>query len=100
MQLATTSGEAIATRHGLLYLFWWELWGGLVRADAIWHDLRRMQRLIHDLGQRLVPAEVLIVELGVASWVNPTEIRHSVELSDSLVDQVAEAQRCAVFERI
>ena len=59
-----------------------------------------MQRLIHYLGQRLVPAEVLVVELRVASWVNPTEIRHSVELSHSLVDQVAEAQRCAVFERI
>ena len=59
-----------------------------------------MQRLIHYLGQRLVPAEVLVVELGVASWVNPTEIRHSVELSHSLVDQVAEAQCCAVFERI
>ena len=59
-----------------------------------------MQRLIHYLGQRLVPAEVLVVELGVASWVNPTEIRHSVELSHSLVDQVAKAKRCAVFERI
>ena len=59
-----------------------------------------MQRLIHYLGQSLVPAEVLVVELGVASWVDPTEIRHSIELSDSLVDQVAEAQPCAVLECI
>ena len=59
-----------------------------------------MQRLIHDLGQLFVSTEVLVVELRVASWIDPTEVLHSIELCHCLTNQVAELQRRAVSKSV
>ena len=58
----------------------------LVGANTVGDNLRRVQRFVHDLGERLVPAEVLVVQLGVASWKDPAKVRHSIELSHCIID--------------
>jgi len=59
-----------------------------------------MQRFVHDLCQGFVPAEILVVELGIACGVNPTKVAHSIELCDCLADEIAEPQCSTILECI
>lgn len=55
---------------------------------------------VDDFVELLVAREVLVVELGVARWVNATKVLHPAELSSRLLDDVPEAQLGSVLHHI
>ena len=65
--------------------------------DTVWNNLSCVQRLIHNLGELLISAKVLVVEFGITGWVNAAEIGHTVELGHRLRNQVAEFESSTIL---
>ena len=52
----------------------------LLSLALVLQNLTGVEDLVHDLVERFVDGEVLVVEFGVACWVDTAEVLHSTEL--------------------
>ena len=72
----------------------------IASSSLIRQDLARIEHLVHDFVEGLVPAHKLVVELGVSRGVDPTEVLHAAVLVDGLSDEVPVAQHGAALEQV
>ena len=72
----------------------------LTRCSLVRNNFTRVEYLVQDLVKRLVSCKVLVIELGVTSGENPTEILHSTKLVDSLCDKISKSELTRSLEAV